>query len=361
MLAEMIGPYNAIAHIAMSEVEAALEAGWRVTVVAKWVHEALCRRVEWLKLYVPKRGFALKWLTGRHYIRKALGDSSRFDLIWGHQPQIADLCDVFNSHFLTRAVFERGGFCRPNSMRGLLGWAQQHIVLHAEDRFYQNWNQHTHMVFCSELLRKEFARHYGMPARNEVLVNFAPAFVNVEARDRERAREDVAKVRDSRIVLGYLGGIDPRKGYQELTEALRGENDLFLLIGGANSAGFYDRGLAGRHYSTGLVNDTSQFYKACDVFIVPSRFDPCPLVVLEAAAHGIPVIVTNDVGNAPEVTRFGAGMVWERSAPLAPMVRELHRRRVEYCEGARRMCNALSEERFRARVSVVLNESKRCR
>jgi UDP-glucose:(heptosyl)LPS alpha-1,3-glucosyltransferase len=42
----------------------------------------------------------------------------------------------------------------------------------------------------------------------------------------------------------------------------------------------------------GLKDDTAPYYAAADVYVHPTHYDPCSLVVLEAAASGLPVITT---------------------------------------------------------------------
>jgi len=46
----------------------------------------------------------------------------------------------------------------------------------------------------------------------------------------------------------------------------------------------------------GVVSDVEKYYFASDIFIMPSQFDTFGLVVLEAMAAGLPVIITNRVG-----------------------------------------------------------------
>src|SRR5580658_8954815 len=108
---EGIGNYNAIAKIAMTDARLALANGWDVTCVAKRLDEELARQVQWLPLYVPPRLYFYKWVTARRFIRKALGGRT-FDVIHAHQPQVADLADVFDCHYLSRMSFERD--CKDN-------------------------------------------------------------------------------------------------------------------------------------------------------------------------------------------------------------------------------------------------------
>lgn len=65
MIFEAIGPYSSIAKVAYGEVQAALNAGWRVTVVSKLLGASLHGRVEWLGLSVLPCGFLIKCITAR--------------------------------------------------------------------------------------------------------------------------------------------------------------------------------------------------------------------------------------------------------------------------------------------------------
>ena len=54
----------------------------------------------------------------------------------------------------------------------------------------------------------------------------------------------------------------------------------------------------------GAVPDPRPYYRAADFFILPTRHDPCSLVVLEALAMGVPVISTRRNG-ATEIMTDG--------------------------------------------------------
>jgi len=348
---EAISQDSAIAKIAMLDVRAALDAGWEISVVAKILDPSLRDRVNWLKLTVPPRGFILKWLTARHFIRSALGHRS-FDVIHAHQPQVADLADVYQCHFLTRAAYERNCLESRPGLRAKFARLQQQGVLHAEDRFYRRWNPETHMLFCSDLLRQEFAHLYGMPPRQQVLVNPCPP-VNF-ANDAERRAARQRWVGDHNgIVLGYLGGVEERKGFKKVLQALKGHGDIFFLMGGAHSEGFVDPNLSGHMKSVGMVLDPASFYAACDVFVVPSLFDPFALVVCEAAARGTPVIATESVGALANLLEHQAGLAWRQGDSLADLVRQAAGQREKFNAGARRLSEALSEQEHGRQLMAV--------
>jgi glycosyltransferase involved in cell wall biosynthesis len=359
---DAIGKQNAIAKIAMSTIQHALDAGWKVSAVAKLLDESLQDKVEWLKLYVPPRLFILKWLVARKTITHAIGQRT-FDVLHVYQPQVAALADVMHLQFLTRVAYERNSFDERPGIRPAIIRAQEHGVLHAEDYYFRRWNPNTHMLFSSELMRREFTRLYGEPARQEILVNAVPPVKYPSEVERVEARKKFlgadfdndaeATGSPKKIVVGYLGGLLERKGYRPLLDAMSREKDLFLLMGGQYSDGYVHPGMEGRMKAVGHVHDIASFYAACDVFVVPSLFDPCPLVVFEAAARGCPVIATEGVGNVHNLVEFGAGALWDPQTPIGPIVKDLAARRADCNAGALRMSDDLCEAQFGHRLLNV--------
>jgi glycosyltransferase involved in cell wall biosynthesis len=310
IISESTGPYGAIGRVAHAEVEALLGAGWRVSVVANRLDPSLEGRVTWRRLYVPPAGFAVKWVTGRRWIRRAMGDPSQYDLVHGHQPQIADLCHTYRCHFLTRVAHERNCLVNGRGMRRVIDRAQKAIVLRAEDRFYRNWNPSTWALFNSSLTRDHFVRLYGKPRYGEVMLYPAPPVREVTSAERSAARRKLLGEDRAGIVAGYLGGMHERKGYRRILDGLRAERDFFLLAAGWNSERLDLSNLAGGGRSLGVITDTDSFYAAIDVLLLPSVFEPFGYVAMEAAARGVPTIATPEVGATPHLVESGAGLEW---------------------------------------------------
>lgn len=360
MIHEAIGTQSAIAKITAASVRIALDAGYKVTVVAKLLDEEFHDRVEWLKLYVPPRLFFVQWTTAELFIRNALGPR-RFDIVHAHQPQVAHLSDVFHCHFLTRPAYEKKCLEERKTLRARIVRLQQQGVLYAEDHYYSHWNRHTKMLFCSDLLQSEFSRLYGAPADQRVLTNPFPQIKFADEQERLSARQEL--VGDySGPILGYLGGVQERKGYQRIIDSLATPSNVepsrrpFLLFGGPYSDGFAAPQLSGRFRALGLVSDVNRFYAACDAFIVPSQFEPLGLVAFEAAARGVPVICTREVAALSHVLRFGAGEHWDPGQPLDTLVNDVAARRRQYNDGAERMYLELGLMRYAEKLLGVYEE-----
>ncbi len=357
MIFEAVGPYSAIGRVAVNAIRVAQEAGYKVTVVAKLLDESLRGEVEWLPLYVPPKFFYLKWVTAAKYMRDALGGRT-FDIVHSHQPQAAHMSDVFQCHFLTRVAAERNCLQALDSPRGAFQRLQELGVLRAEDKCYNRWNPKTRMLYVSEMIAQQFRRLYGKPAHDEVLSNAAMSMNIATPEERLEARRRMLGDGFSHTgpVLGYIGGITERKGYRQLISAIEDQSDVFLLLGGLGADGFTAPTLNGRFKSMGLTDEMPAFYAACDVFAVPSYFDPCPLVVFEAAARGLPVIATDGVGNLPNLLENRCGAEWKFNTAITPIVHDLMARREECNAGAARMTETLSIENWKARLRAIYEE-----
>jgi len=113
----------------------------------------------------------------------------------------------------------------------------------------------------------------------------------------------------------------------------------------------------------GMVQNTREFYAACDLIAVPSSFDPCPYVVLEAASRGIPVIVSEGVGNANSAIKNGAGLLWQVGQSFAFLVDKINQERSSYSMAALKWVKRHTLEDFRSNtISLYDNamSAKRC-
>ena len=116
-------------------------------------------------------------------------------------------------------------------------------------------------------------------------------------------------IRGYDFILGFAGRLAPEKGLIHLLKAMRrladGSPDkkILLLIAGEGSMMDELTGEAGRLGLEGSVRflgprlDMDELMGTFDVFVLPSLREGLPLVLLEAAAAGLPIVATRVGGN----------------------------------------------------------------
>jgi UDP-glucose:(heptosyl)LPS alpha-1,3-glucosyltransferase len=161
------------------------------------------------------------------------------------------------------------------------------------------------VVLClSEYVKATVRQHYDLPDDrlatlfNAVdLAKFDPA-ARPGAREELRSRNGFSP--DETVAL-IIAQDFARKGLGETIRALAqagaGNDALRLLVIGKQDPSKYRKlaeslGVSHRVTFAGPTRDVYACYRAADFFVLPTRHDPCSLVVLEALAMGLPVIST---------------------------------------------------------------------
>ena len=116
------------------------------------------------------------------------------------------------------------------------------------------------------------------------------------------------------LAILYVGRLEPHKGIDDLLAAfttLTGKlpNARLLIAGDGSLRGRVIAAAAEMpaiHYLGRLADEALwEAYSIADFFVLPSRFEPWGLVVNEAMAAGLPVVVTDRVGCGPDLVRHG--------------------------------------------------------
>lgn len=339
-----IDPESSIGSIALWQVHEALERGWNVVAVCRDLDASVAAHVEHRPLYVPPRLHLVQWAAARATVRAALRGAS-YDVLLVHQPQLAAIADLWNVHYLSRAARAVRGPLPPG-WRARVNDVQAAGVARLEDCYLSRVPDSTRILFCSDVIRDDFTRLYGSHANSTVLPH--PALLDAPTAGRElpdpRIRRSVVGDHAGPVV-GFLGGGDPRKGGDLLTDAVAAEPDLFLVHAGGPGLDVSHPRLAGRTRDLGYLSDVSRLLDAVDVLVVPSRFEPFGLVVIEAAARGVPTLVSPVVGAASLAVRAGAAGVWTPGTPLGPAVADLRRRRPEVASAGLGLAGSLDPRR----------------
>jgi glycosyltransferase involved in cell wall biosynthesis len=140
------------------------------------------------------------------------------------------------------------------------------------------------------------------------------------------------------LTVGLLD--TPRKGLDVLLEALAlvPEPLRLQVVGDGGLRGEYERlaerlGLGDRVVFRGLrpKQDVAEAMRESDLFVLGSRFENNPCVVIEAMATGLPVVATR-VGGVPEIVDESNGLLAEPRDPasLAARISEALRRLPSY-------------------------------
>lgn len=118
-------------------------------------------------------------------------------------------------------------------------------------------------------------------------------------RGNERSRLGVA---DEEIVIGMVGRLVAEKGVPELVEAARSlGDDVRIVVAGPNdpdkddaiSPELLERGRDSGVQFVGMRRDIEAFYSGLDIFVLPSHREGFPRAAMEAAACGLPLVVTD--------------------------------------------------------------------
>lgn len=174
----------------------------------------------------------------------------------------------------------------------------------------------THLAVVA-LSADEPARLRHAHGRVRAPIQVIPNGVDVEAYrlaepdERRSARAAFALAEEARVAL-FIGHEFGRKGLDLAIEALVHAPTVLLLVAGGESSQAISRaaahaqrlGVSDRVLLLGPRTDLALFFAASDMFVLPSYYESHGLVILEALASGLPVIVT-PVGCAPEVIEQG--------------------------------------------------------
>ena len=160
--------------------------------------------------------------------------------------------------------------------------------------------QRHRVVVASATLQKFFEATYPLMARvPAVITPGVTAVVPPDSAHKNAARAALGLPQSGACIL-FVGHDYRKKGLEVLVNALvRLPSDSLLVVVGnpAQMPAFRDQanrlGVASRVFFMGALTDVSQAYTAADLLAHPTLEDTFAMVVLEAMAYGLPVIVSD--------------------------------------------------------------------
>ncbi|WP_032405427.1 glycosyltransferase [Rhodococcoides fascians] len=304
------GAYGGPARVALNQAEALVGLGHDVTVVAAGTGPPPKSGAVDIELFRPRRvlprsGFAglaapgmLRWIVER-----------------------AGTFDVAHLHLARDLVtLPAARLCR---IRGVATVVQTHGMIDASDKLLavpldalvtrSALRRATAVLYLTDRERADLISVAGPEMTLSKLINGVPALTE--------------KAPSADLEVLFLARLHPRKRvdlFVNMAESLLHENDsvTFAIVGpdaGAGDAVAQRTGPRIRWEGACPPAKTAERMRAASVYVLPSVDEPYPMSVLEAMAVGLPVVVTDSCGLAPDIMRIGCGIVVPGGA-LKPLV-----------------------------------------
>jgi UDP-glucose:(heptosyl)LPS alpha-1,3-glucosyltransferase len=171
------------------------------------------------------------------------------------------------------------------------------------------------VLALSRRVAEDFVRLHGVrPEQIRLLYNGVNTqrFSPEHQKRYRRSVRDALGIADRSTLLLIVAHNFRLKGVPMLLEAMARwphATAADLVVVGGKRLGRFARaarrlGVGERVHFVRVVEDTVPYYAAADIYVHPTFYDPCSLVVLEALASGLPVVTTRQNG-ASELMRDG--------------------------------------------------------
>ncbi len=230
---------------------------------------------------------------------QAAAQNGAFDIIHGCGFSLTIPHHVNSSHFVHdawgRSPVHTSRFRR--DAYGAYQWAFTALNARWEKRAY---NQAARVVAVSENVRRELIASGVGAERIEVIFN------GVDTDEFQPGTFDRAALgltQDVPLAL-FAGELQtPRKNLDTVLRALTQIPHVHLAVAGETAGSPFPAlaaqlGIASRVHFLGYRRDVADLMRASDVFVFPSRYEACSLVLLEAVASGLPVLTARTTGGA---------------------------------------------------------------
>lgn len=294
-----------------------------ITVYSVTCDEETKRRARWRRVPAIRRPLAALFVTfhlaAAVRLRLARLRGERYDIV-----QTIDSAsmgaDIVYAQFCHRAYLrDQWSTSRPSGLRGVARWVFEVLAAAMEGPVLGRAKL---IVVPSEGLRREIEGCY--PAtRGRVRV--VPNAVEPERMrppadlDRGALRDELDLPRDVTLLVFIALGHYERKGLPIVLDALEQLDDVHLVVvGGTNQQiapyrkDLAARGLADRVRFAGPSSDVRPHLWASDAFVFPSAYETFSYVSYEAAAAGLPLVVTELYGVEEFMVDGKTGFVVDR-------------------------------------------------
>lgn len=182
------------------------------------------------------------------------------------------------------------------------------------------------LVAVSSVTQKDIEENYPNATKAEVITPgvdaefFTPEYVR---KHRDELRRE-ARLADDVFVVLFIGNEFRRKGLDDLIPALS-EKMVLLVAGRGERMNHYRNlvrksGVDAQVRFLGATSDVQSLYAMADVVVLPSRREAFGMVVMEAMACGLPVIVSSHAGASACVRHGENGFIFSEAGQLRSLL-----------------------------------------
>jgi glycosyltransferase involved in cell wall biosynthesis len=226
----------------------------------------------------------------------------------------------------------------------LIGWCLRRLcgrpwVAFAHGYTHDNWKMRMYnrldlavmrradrIVTVSSSMKNLLLRHGVQAEKIRLIYNAIPPVPDTSAAGPPAALLASHGIQPGRRVVGVIGRLNPEKGQMVFLQALRRvtrscPDVTALLVGDGQDRESLQQfcaahGLGPHVVFTGYRDNVADYYRALDLFVLPSLSEGLPNAVLEAMSFGVPVLATR-VGGVPEIITSDNGLMVPPADPDA--------------------------------------------
>lgn len=184
------------------------------------------------------------------------------------------------------------------------------------------------IILClSNYVKQAVKKHYEVDEKKLVVLHNGVSLKRFDPAAKPEMGKQVRKelgIGEKKVVGLIVAQDFERKGVREAIQALSKASDarLVLLVVGKDNPNAYMKfakksRVAEYVFFAGGMKDVYAAYRAADFFVLPTKHDPCSLVVLEALAMGLPVISTKQNGATEVMTAGKHGFILDNPRDIS--------------------------------------------
>lgn len=305
IVANDIGPVGGMERQLTELIEGLLGAGHRVTVIS-WTCSLPSREgFRWIRVPGPSRPFALSYplfllLASVLVLVRGRG------VVHSTGAIVLNRTSICTVHYCHHAAAELPTFSRASregAAYRLNAWLARWMSRLGERWCYRR-GRTRRLVGVSEGVAHELRRHF---PKMQTCIRTIPNGVDTEAFRPPEEDEDADY--QGRLEALFVGSEWERKGLGPAIEALDGNPGVDLRVVGDGDTEAYRAlaerlGVAEQVEFAGSTADIAPSYRRADVFLLPTAYETFSLVTFEAAASGLPLLVTK-VNGVEDLIRDG--------------------------------------------------------